>query len=122
MTAAWSASPTTAAATGIAQSARVWRAQWLADRQADLLPVPYFHVVFTVPAPIAAIALQNKAVVGEGRSPVGALKRTLRLNPPLGAATGKPTHRAARPPSLRDPPAEQSGRQRYAAAACPNCS
>jgi Putative transposase/Transposase zinc-binding domain len=39
------------------------RAQWLADRQADLLPVPYFHVVFTVPAPIATIALQNKAVV-----------------------------------------------------------
>jgi Putative transposase/Transposase zinc-binding domain len=39
------------------------RAQWLADRQADLLPVSYFHVVFTVPAPIAAIALQNKAVV-----------------------------------------------------------
>jgi Putative transposase/Transposase zinc-binding domain len=39
------------------------RAQWLADRQADLLPVPYFHLVFTVPAPVAAIALQNKAVV-----------------------------------------------------------
>jgi hypothetical protein len=39
------------------------RAQWLADRQADLLPVPYFHVVFTVPAPVAAIALQNKAAV-----------------------------------------------------------
>src|SRR6267154_6339916 len=39
------------------------RAQWLADRQADLLPVQYFHVVFTVPAPVAAIALQNKAVV-----------------------------------------------------------
>src|SRR5215470_3772255 len=39
------------------------RAEWLADRQADLLPVPYFHVVFTVPAAIAAIALQNKAVV-----------------------------------------------------------
>ncbi|MGY2812046.1 transposase-like protein [Bradyrhizobium sp. USDA 4506] len=39
------------------------RAQWLADRQADLLPVLYFHVVFTVPAPVAAIALQNKAVV-----------------------------------------------------------
>ena len=39
------------------------RAQWLADRQADLLPVPYFHVVFTVPAAVAAIALQNKAVV-----------------------------------------------------------
>ena len=39
------------------------RAQWLADRQADLLPVPYYHVVFTVPAPVADIALQNKAVV-----------------------------------------------------------
>ena len=39
------------------------RAAWLAHRQADLLPVPYFHVVFTLPAPIAAIAFQNKAVV-----------------------------------------------------------
>lgn len=36
---------------------------WLAERQADLLPVPYFHVVFTLPAQIAAIAFQNKAVV-----------------------------------------------------------
>ena len=39
------------------------RAQWLADRRAELLPVPYFHLVFTMPAPLAAIALQNKAVV-----------------------------------------------------------
>jgi hypothetical protein len=39
------------------------RAQWLAARQAELLPVPYFHVVFTLPAPVAAIAFQNKAVV-----------------------------------------------------------
>src|SRR5258708_30837800 len=39
------------------------RAAWLAAPQADLLPVPYFHVVFTLPAPIAAIAFQNKAVV-----------------------------------------------------------
>ena len=39
------------------------RAQWLADRQAELLPVPYFHVVFTLPAPIAEIAFQNKALV-----------------------------------------------------------
>ena len=39
------------------------RAQWLAARQAELLPVPYFHVVFTLPAPIAAIAFQNKALV-----------------------------------------------------------
>src|SRR5271165_2564943 len=37
--------------------------QWLADRQAELLPVPYFHVVFTLPGLIADIAYQNKAVV-----------------------------------------------------------
>ncbi|MBA2512753.1 MAG: IS91 family transposase [Solirubrobacterales bacterium] len=39
------------------------RTRWLAARQRELLPVPYFHVVFTVPAPIGAIAFQNKAVV-----------------------------------------------------------
>jgi hypothetical protein len=37
--------------------------EWLAERQAELLPVPYFHVVFTLPGPIADIAYQNKAVV-----------------------------------------------------------
>ncbi len=37
--------------------------QWLAAREADLLPVGYFHVVFTVPAEVADIAFQNKAVV-----------------------------------------------------------
>ena len=37
--------------------------QWLADRQAELLPVEYYHVVFTLPAPIADLAYQNKAVV-----------------------------------------------------------
>jgi Putative transposase/Transposase zinc-binding domain len=37
--------------------------EWLAEREAELLPVPYFHVVFTLPARIAAIAYQNKAVV-----------------------------------------------------------
>ncbi|PHY22862.1 IS91 family transposase [Caulobacter sp. BP25] len=36
---------------------------WLAERQADLLPAPYFHVVFTLPGEIAAIAFHNKAVV-----------------------------------------------------------
>ncbi len=36
---------------------------WLAARQAELLPVPYFHVVFTVPAPISDIAYHNKAVI-----------------------------------------------------------
>lgn len=37
--------------------------RWLDARQADLLPVEYYHVVFTLPAPISAIAYQNKAVV-----------------------------------------------------------
>ena len=37
--------------------------RWLAARQADLLPVEYYHVVFTLPAPIAEIAYQNKAVI-----------------------------------------------------------
>ena len=39
------------------------RAQWLADRQAELLDVPYFHVVFTVPDEVAVIAFQNQTVV-----------------------------------------------------------
>jgi hypothetical protein len=37
--------------------------RWLDARQADLLPVEYYHVVFTLPAPIADIAYQNKAVI-----------------------------------------------------------
>jgi hypothetical protein len=37
--------------------------QWLAEREAELLPVPYYHVVFTLPASIADIAYQNKAVI-----------------------------------------------------------
>jgi hypothetical protein len=36
---------------------------WLADRQAELLPVPYFHVVFTLPAAIGDLAWSNKAVI-----------------------------------------------------------
>jgi Transposase zinc-binding domain len=39
------------------------RAQWLEDGQAELLDVPYFHVVFTVPAEVEAIAFQNQTVV-----------------------------------------------------------
>ena len=39
------------------------RAEWLEARQADLLPVPYFHVVFTVPAAVANLAFFNKEVV-----------------------------------------------------------
>lgn len=39
------------------------RAQWLEDRQSELLDTQYFHVVFTLPQPIAAIALQNKGKI-----------------------------------------------------------
>ena len=39
------------------------RAKWLEQRSAELLPTDYFHVVFTLPAPIAAIALHNEDIV-----------------------------------------------------------
>ena len=58
------ASPTTPAATATAPSASGGRPQaWLEAREAELLPVPYFHVVFTLPAALGAIAYQNKARV-----------------------------------------------------------
>src|SRR5215471_5050402 len=37
--------------------------EWLAEREAELLPVPYFHVVFSLPAQIADIAYQNRAAI-----------------------------------------------------------
>ena len=37
--------------------------EWLAERAAELLPVGYFHLVFTLPGPVADIAYQNKAVI-----------------------------------------------------------
>src|SRR5437899_934939 len=37
--------------------------EWLAEREAELLPVGYFHLVFTLPGPIADIAYQNKATI-----------------------------------------------------------
>jgi hypothetical protein len=37
--------------------------KWLDARQADLLPVEYYHVVFTLPEPISAIAYTNKAAI-----------------------------------------------------------
>jgi len=36
---------------------------WMEEREAELLPVPYFHIVFTLPAPIGDIAYQNKAAI-----------------------------------------------------------
>jgi len=37
--------------------------EWLAEREAELLPVPYYHVVFSLPAAVVDIAYQNKAVI-----------------------------------------------------------
>src|SRR5262245_24073141 len=37
--------------------------RWLAEREAELLPVEYFHVVYTLPAELRDIAYQNKAVI-----------------------------------------------------------
>jgi hypothetical protein len=56
-------SPTPVAATGIVPSARAPLPGNGSPREADLLPVPYFHVVFTLPAAIADIAYQNKAAI-----------------------------------------------------------
>ena len=39
------------------------RAKWLAARSAELLPVPYFHIVFTLPHELSALALQNKRLL-----------------------------------------------------------
>ena len=66
------------------------RLQWLADRRTELLPVPYFDVVFTVPAPVAAIGLQNKAIVYDILFKAAAQTiRDIAANPKyLGAETG----------------------------------
>ena len=39
------------------------RQKWLQQRKAELLPVPYFHVVFTLPEQVAALALQNQKII-----------------------------------------------------------
>jgi hypothetical protein len=64
--------------------------RWLADRQAELLPVEYYHVVFTLPAQIADIALQNPALVYDLLFKVTAQTlRTIAADPKhLGAEIG----------------------------------
>ena len=39
------------------------RAEWLVQREAELLPIAYFHIIFTLPSEIAAVAYQNKRLV-----------------------------------------------------------
>ena len=66
------------------------RAKWLEARAADLLPVEYFHVVFTVPPPIAEIALQNKkAMYGTLMRAVAETLKQIAADPKhLGAKIG----------------------------------
>ena len=64
--------------------------RWLEARQADLLPVEYYHVVFTLPAPIGAIAYYNKALIYDLLFEVAAeTLRTIAADPKhLGAQIG----------------------------------
>jgi Putative transposase/Transposase zinc-binding domain len=64
--------------------------RWLEARQADLLPLDYYHVVFTLPAPISAIAYYNKALIYDLLFEVAAeTLRTIAADPKhLGAQIG----------------------------------
>ena len=66
------------------------RAAWLTARAADLLPVPYFHVVFTLPAPLGPLALQNqRRLYGLLFRAASATLRTIARDPQhLGADIG----------------------------------
>ncbi|MVA27937.1 transposase (plasmid) [Agrobacterium vitis] len=66
------------------------RKDWVDARIADLLPVPYFHVVFTLPRDVADIAFQNKAVVYALLMQISAeTLQTIATNPKwLGAEIG----------------------------------
>ena len=68
----------------------VAKAKWLEKRLDELLPVEYFHLVFTVPRPIAEIALQNKRVVYNilFRTAAEALRTIARDPKHLGAVIG----------------------------------
>ena len=64
--------------------------RWLEARQADLLPLDYYHLVFTLPAPISAIAYYNKALLYDLLFEVAAeTLRTIAADPKhLGAQIG----------------------------------
>ena len=66
------------------------RAQWLQARADELLPVPYHHVVFTLPGTLGPVALQNQRVVyGILFRAVSETLRTIALDPKhLGARIG----------------------------------
>src|SRR5712664_3885309 len=64
--------------------------RWLADREAELLPVPYFHVVYTLPSELRDIAYQNKRVVYDLLMKAAA-ETTLAIAP-TGQARGLKAH------------------------------
>lgn len=66
------------------------RAKWLAARSAELLPVPYFHVVFTLPHELSALVLQNKRLLYDllFRSSAATLLEVARNPKHLGADIG----------------------------------
>jgi hypothetical protein len=66
------------------------RAKWLAARSAELLPVPYFHVVFTLPHELSALILQNKRLLYDllFRSSAAAMLELARNPKHLGADIG----------------------------------
>ena len=66
------------------------RARWLAARAAELLPVPYFHVVFTLPSRLGPLALQNKRVLYSllFRAAAATLRTIARDPKQLGAEIG----------------------------------
>src|SRR5262245_65960238 len=80
--------------------------EWLVEREADLLPVPYYHVVFTLPAAISDIAYQNKAVIYDHLLKVSAeTKLTIAADPKHACPRIAPTsvlHTAAS--ALTTPP------------------
>ena len=84
------------------------RAQWLADRQAELLPVPYFHVVFTLPAPARRDRLPE-----QGRRlchPVPRRGRDARHHRRRSQASGRANRRHRGAPYLGSDPAAPSAR------------
>jgi len=66
------------------------RAKWLAARSVELLPVPYFHVVFTLPRELSSLVLQNKRVLYDllFRTSAAALIEVARDPRHLGADIG----------------------------------
>ena len=78
--------------------------EWLAEREAELLPVGYFHLVFTLPGPIADIAYHNKAHIRRDRPWIRyfAWRRRRYVRDADRCHTGSAGHTAAQPDRERE--------------------